>query len=84
MRYNGLIVKPGSGSRLPPLPTMRDILKMQNLRALKQLSQNFIMDEQLSARIIRQCGDIQNYHVLEVGPGMFNLLDLFGVRLHLF
>lgn len=72
MRYNGMIVTPGSGSRLPPMPTIRDIIKMHKLRALKQLSQNFLMDEQLTARIVRQCGKIQNYHVLEVGPGMFS------------
>lgn len=84
MRYNGLIVKPGSGSRLPPLPTIRDIIKMHNLRALKQLSQNFIMDEQLAARIVRQCGNIQNYNVLEVGPGKLNLFDLFTFGIHLF
>lgn len=69
MRYNGTIIRPGSGSRLPPMPTMRDIMKILKLRAMKELSQNFLMDEQLTARIVRQCGKINNYNVVEVGPG---------------
>ncbi|XP_031640413.1 dimethyladenosine transferase 1, mitochondrial [Contarinia nasturtii] len=68
-RYNALIVKPGSGSRLPPMPTIRDVIKMYKLRAMKQLSQNFLMDERLTGRIVRMCGDISDQHVLEVGPG---------------
>lgn len=68
-RYNALIVKPGSGARLPPMPTLRDIIKIYKLRALKQLSQNFLMDERLTARIVRMCGEVADQHVLEVGPG---------------
>lgn len=68
-RYNALIVRPGSGARLPPLPTLRDIIKIYKLRAMKQLSQNFLMDERLTGRIVRMCGSITDQHVLEVGPG---------------
>ncbi|XP_023326645.1 dimethyladenosine transferase 1, mitochondrial [Eurytemora carolleeae] len=40
-----------SVSRIPPLPTVSDILRMYNIRAKKQLSQNFIMDPRLLRRI---------------------------------
>lgn len=68
-KYNALIVKPGSGARLPPMPTIRDVIKIYKLRAIKQLSQNFLMDERLTSRIVRMCGEITDQHVLEVGPG---------------
>lgn len=63
------IIRSGTGSRLPPMPTIRDIIKIYKLTAMKQLSQNFIMDEQLTARIVKAAGNIQKNYVLEVGPG---------------
>lgn len=55
--------------RLPPLPTVKDILRMYNIRAKKNLSQNFIMDPRLLDRIARTAGDLEGKHVVEVGPG---------------
>lgn len=63
------IIRPGTGIRLPPMPSIRDVLRIFKLQARKELSQNFITDERLTGRIVRAAGDITNQHVLEVGPG---------------
>lgn len=59
-----------SGVRLPPLPTVRDLLKLYKLQAIKQQSQNFLLDERLTDKIVRNAGRIdKDDMVLEVGPG---------------
>ncbi|KAH8418741.1 hypothetical protein KR222_006124 [Zaprionus bogoriensis] len=59
-----------NGMRLPPLPSIRDLVKLYKLQAMKQLSQNFLMDERLTDRIVKSAGRIDPRDiVLEVGPG---------------
>ncbi|CRL01018.1 CLUMA_CG014405, isoform A [Clunio marinus] len=58
-----------SSHRLPPLPTIRDLIRLFKLRALKQFSQNFLMDQRLTTKIVKSAGRITDGLVLEVGPG---------------
>ncbi|KAH0946979.1 hypothetical protein HN011_004531 [Eciton burchellii] len=55
--------------RLPPLPAIRDILRLYQLNAIKRLSQNFLMDQNICDKIIRKAGILTGAQVLEVGPG---------------
>lgn len=55
--------------RLSPTPTVRDIIKLYRLSAIKQLSQNFLMNEAVTDKIVKSIGKIYNSEVLEVGPG---------------
>jgi 16S rRNA (adenine1518-N6/adenine1519-N6)-dimethyltransferase len=54
---------------MPDLPPIRDVIQRHNLAASKALGQNFLLDEQLLARIAALPGDLSGAQVLEVGPG---------------
>ena len=53
-------------SHLPPL---REVIARHGLIATKALGQNFLLDEQLLAKIASIPGDLAGHDVLEVGPG---------------
>ena len=54
---------------MPDLPPIREVIQRHNLAASKALAQNFLLDEQLLARIAALPGDLAGQAVLEVGPG---------------
>ncbi|CAI4221228.1 unnamed protein product [Auanema sp. JU1783] len=56
-------------TRLPPLPALRDFINMYRLRAKKILSQNYIMDMNVTRKIIRSAQVKEGDWVTEVGPG---------------
>lgn len=58
----------GSGGT-PQLPPLREVIARHGLRARKSLGQNFLLDLNLTGRIARAAGALDNASVLEVGPG---------------
>ena len=51
------------------LPPLREVIKTHGLNAQKSLGQNFLLDEQLLARIAAIPGPLEGKAVLEIGPG---------------
>lgn len=60
-------------SRLPPLPTSRDLVRIYRLRARKRLSQNFLLYKYMNEKIISASGMKNGDYVLEIGPGPGNI-----------
>jgi 16S rRNA (adenine1518-N6/adenine1519-N6)-dimethyltransferase len=51
------------------LPPLRDVIRDHGLDAKKSLSQNFILDLNLTGRIARAAGPFTGRTVIEIGPG---------------
>jgi 16S rRNA (adenine1518-N6/adenine1519-N6)-dimethyltransferase len=51
------------------LPPLRDVIERFGLRARKELGQNFLLDLNLTGKIARAAGPLENATVIEVGPG---------------
>lgn len=51
------------------LPPLRDVIARHGLMARRALGQNFLCDLNLTARIARSAGRLDDCDVLEVGPG---------------
>ena len=56
-------------STIDGLPPLRDVIARHDLRAKKQLGQNFLLDLNLTSKIARAAGDLTGCDVIEVGPG---------------
>lgn len=57
------------GSSPDGLPPLRDVIERHELRAKKNLGQNFLLDLNITRRIARLCGDLNGRTIVEVGPG---------------
>ena len=53
----------------PQLAKISTIIAKYSIIAKKKLSQNFILDEQLTDKIVGAMGEINTYDILEIGPG---------------
>jgi 16S rRNA (adenine1518-N6/adenine1519-N6)-dimethyltransferase len=56
-------------SAIDDLPPLRDVIKRHALSARKSLGQNFLLDLNLTAKIARAAGPLQDATVIEIGPG---------------
>jgi len=56
-------------SAVDDLPPLRDVIRRHALTARKSLGQNFLLDLNLTARIARAAGPLDDVTVVEVGPG---------------
>jgi 16S rRNA (adenine1518-N6/adenine1519-N6)-dimethyltransferase len=52
-----------------PLPPLRDVIARYDLAAKKSLGQNFLLDLNLTRKIARTAGSLENTTIYEVGPG---------------
>jgi 16S rRNA (adenine1518-N6/adenine1519-N6)-dimethyltransferase len=50
-------------------PPLRDVIARHGLAARRSLGQHFLLDANLTARIVRSAGDLAGRHVIEIGPG---------------
>ena len=51
------------------LPPLRDVISKHKLSAKKSLGQNFLLDLNLTSKIARYAGNLEQSDVLEIGPG---------------
>jgi 16S rRNA (adenine1518-N6/adenine1519-N6)-dimethyltransferase len=51
------------------LPPLREVVRKHGLLAKKSLGQNFLFDLNLTGRIARAAGPLENATIVEVGPG---------------
>ncbi|MDF2115596.1 16S rRNA (adenine(1518)-N(6)/adenine(1519)-N(6))-dimethyltransferase RsmA [Roseiarcaceae bacterium H3SJ34-1] len=56
-------------SAIDDLPPLREIVRTYDLVARKSLGQNFLFDLNLTSRIARAAGNLEQTTVIEVGPG---------------
>ena len=56
-------------SAIDDLPPLREVIRLHALSARKSLGQNFLLDLNLTARIARAAGPLEEATIVEIGPG---------------
>jgi 16S rRNA (adenine1518-N6/adenine1519-N6)-dimethyltransferase len=56
-------------SAIDDLPPLREVIRQHALSARKSLGQNFLLDLNLTARIARAAGPLEDADIIEIGPG---------------
>ncbi|MDD3019402.1 MAG: 16S rRNA (adenine(1518)-N(6)/adenine(1519)-N(6))-dimethyltransferase RsmA [Alphaproteobacteria bacterium] len=51
------------------LPPLRDVIREYELRAEKSLGQNFLLDQNITDKIVRLSGSMAGMNAVEIGPG---------------
>ena len=51
------------------LPPLKDVISRHQLRAKKSLGQHFLLDVNLTSKIARYAGNLDQFDILEIGPG---------------
>lgn len=51
------------------LPPLRDVIERHGIAAKKTLGQNFLLDLNLTGKVARAAGQLDDYTVFEIGPG---------------
>ncbi len=54
---------------LADLPPLRTVIAQHGLAARKSLGQHFLLDSNITEKIVRLAGDLAGCHVIEIGPG---------------
>ncbi len=54
---------------LDGLPPLREVIERHGLQAKKSLGQNFLLDLNLTGKVARAAGPLDDVTVIEVGPG---------------
>ncbi|KAL0270624.1 UNVERIFIED_CONTAM: hypothetical protein PYX00_007972 [Menopon gallinae] len=55
--------------RLPPMPTIDNLLTLYGINAVKRLSQNFLYNKFAMGKFVKAAQNIKNCLVCEIGPG---------------
>lgn len=71
---------------LSSLPPLRDVIADHGLAARKSLGQHFLLDGNITAKIVRLAGDLAGVNAVEIGPGPGGLTRslLFSSAAHVY